>query len=336
MTRPRRASRRRTASRPRPAARSIPGSWRSSSAGDVRTAPRPTASRKVAGGAPRAARRGERRRASTTTHDPAMVARNGRSTYVVAYFKARSDPQTPDDAKLIERSLLRPARRQAGRRRDRQRAGEHASRQRLGARRAARVPVHLPALADLLPLARRVTAAAAARWTGDRRHVLPPAARLDVHRPVGVRAQPDDRAGARAGDRLQPVHRLALPRGGRPRRLRPRRAAPHAPDRRAHGAVQLGHGRVLGRRTHDLPAAVPVLDGDRRRDRRAAGGDASADGAAGAAGGARPARQRALTQAAAARRRTRRSARPQRRLVPPLAVRHAAGRRRSRSRARRC
>jgi uncharacterized membrane protein YdfJ with MMPL/SSD domain len=36
-----------------------------------------------------------------TTHDPAMVARNGRSTYVVAYFKARSDLQISNDAKLI-------------------------------------------------------------------------------------------------------------------------------------------------------------------------------------------------------------------------------------------
>jgi RND superfamily putative drug exporter len=37
-----------------------------------------------------------------TTHDPAMVARDGRSTYVVAYFKARSDTRLADDAKLIE------------------------------------------------------------------------------------------------------------------------------------------------------------------------------------------------------------------------------------------
>jgi len=37
-----------------------------------------------------------------TTHDPAMVARNGRSTYVVAYFKALSDKRISDDAKLIE------------------------------------------------------------------------------------------------------------------------------------------------------------------------------------------------------------------------------------------
>ena len=38
-----------------------------------------------------------------TTHDPAMVARDGRGTYVVAYFRALSDKRLSDDAKLIER-----------------------------------------------------------------------------------------------------------------------------------------------------------------------------------------------------------------------------------------
>jgi RND superfamily putative drug exporter len=37
-----------------------------------------------------------------TTHNPAMVARDGRSTYVVAYFKALSDKRLSDDARLIE------------------------------------------------------------------------------------------------------------------------------------------------------------------------------------------------------------------------------------------
>ncbi|HKO27878.1 MAG TPA: MMPL family transporter [Solirubrobacteraceae bacterium] len=37
-----------------------------------------------------------------TTHDPAMVARDGRSTYVLAYFKALSDKRLSDDAKVIE------------------------------------------------------------------------------------------------------------------------------------------------------------------------------------------------------------------------------------------
>ena len=36
-----------------------------------------------------------------TTHDRAMVARDGRSTYVVAYFKPLSDKRLSDDAKLI-------------------------------------------------------------------------------------------------------------------------------------------------------------------------------------------------------------------------------------------
>ena len=37
-----------------------------------------------------------------STHNQAMVARDGRSTYVVAYFKALSDKRLSDDANLIE------------------------------------------------------------------------------------------------------------------------------------------------------------------------------------------------------------------------------------------
>ncbi len=37
-----------------------------------------------------------------TTHNPAMVARDGRSTYVLGYFKALSDKRLSDDAQLIE------------------------------------------------------------------------------------------------------------------------------------------------------------------------------------------------------------------------------------------
>jgi uncharacterized membrane protein YdfJ with MMPL/SSD domain len=37
------------------------------------------------------------------THDPAMISRNGRSTYVTAYFKPRSDKQLQDDVQRIER-----------------------------------------------------------------------------------------------------------------------------------------------------------------------------------------------------------------------------------------
>jgi uncharacterized membrane protein YdfJ with MMPL/SSD domain len=37
------------------------------------------------------------------THNPAMVARDGRSTYVLAYFRPLSDKRLSDDAKVIER-----------------------------------------------------------------------------------------------------------------------------------------------------------------------------------------------------------------------------------------
>lgn len=37
------------------------------------------------------------------SHDPAMVSRDGRSTYVLGYFKPKADKQLSDDAKLIEK-----------------------------------------------------------------------------------------------------------------------------------------------------------------------------------------------------------------------------------------
>ena len=40
-----------------------------------------------------------------TTHDPAMVSRDGRSTYLLAYFRPLSDKASQDDAKRIERDL---------------------------------------------------------------------------------------------------------------------------------------------------------------------------------------------------------------------------------------
>ncbi|HEX4280879.1 MAG TPA: MMPL family transporter, partial [Solirubrobacteraceae bacterium] len=36
------------------------------------------------------------------THDPAMVSRDGRQTYIVAYFRPKSDSQLKDDAQQIE------------------------------------------------------------------------------------------------------------------------------------------------------------------------------------------------------------------------------------------
>ena len=60
---------------------------------------------------------------------------------------------------------------------------------------------------------------------------------------LDLRAQPRHRARARAGDRLQPVHRLPLPRGDRAHGPGPAGDAAHAGDRRPHRAVQLADGR---------------------------------------------------------------------------------------------
>ena len=135
---PRRASRRRIASRPRPAARSIPASIALISTLTCAAAPPDSESRTSR----RSSRRSPTWRAFRLLHHarPRDGARDGRSTYVVAYFKAcrtcRFQRRQAD-----REPLLLPARRQAGRRRDRQRPGEYASRQRLGPRRAARVPL---------------------------------------------------------------------------------------------------------------------------------------------------------------------------------------------------
>src|SRR5882724_6352596 len=62
------------------------------------------------------------------THDPAMVSRDRHSTYVVAYFKPRSDTQTEGRRTADRGSVRRPARREARRRADRERSGQHAGR----------------------------------------------------------------------------------------------------------------------------------------------------------------------------------------------------------------
>ena len=114
--------------------------------------------------------------------------------------------------------------------------------------------------------------------------------------------------------------------------LRPRGAAPHARDRRAHDPVQLADGRRRGRVAGDLPAAVPVLDGNRRRASSRCVAATLALWCCRRCWRARAADQRARAQAAAARRGPRRAPGAERRLVPAVAVRDApagADRRRS-------
>jgi RND superfamily putative drug exporter len=83
------------------------------------------------------------------THDPAMVSRDRYSTYVVAYFKPRSDTQLQDAAQRIEDHF-------AGQRDVRLGGVQIESAQEnkqigFDLAPAARIPVHLLALAAVLP-----------------------------------------------------------------------------------------------------------------------------------------------------------------------------------------
>ena len=175
----------------------------------------------------------------------------------------------------------------------------------------------------LLPQPRRLGAAADDRRPGDRRHLPDPAHRQRVRLDLDLRPQPDHGAGAGAGDRLQPLHRLPLPRGDRQGRAGAGGDAARAGDRRAHGLLLLADRRRGARLAARLPAALPLLDGPGRRPGGAVRG---ADLAHRAAGGPDPARhpgQLAGAALPAAPRRGRHAARRERLLVPALALRHA-------------
>ncbi len=221
------------------------------------------------------------------------------------------------------RPALRQARRHRRRRRGRPGAGQQAGRAGPAHGRDARLPAALPALVPLLPQPRRLAAAADDRRPGDRRHLPDPAHRQRGRLDLDLRPQPDHGARAGPGDRLQPLHRLALPRGDRQGRAGAGGDATRAGDRRAHGVLLLADGRRGARLAARLPAALPLLDGPRRG---AGGAVRGADLADGAAGGADPARhpgQLARAPLPAAPRRGRYAARRERLLVPALALRHA-------------
>ncbi len=147
-------------------------------------------------------------------------------------------------------------------------AGEPAGRGGPADGRAARLPPPLPSFAALLPQLRRGSAPAADRRARDRRH-LPGAqhrrrARLDLD----LRAEPDHGPGPGPGDRLQPVRGVEIPGGDRQVRPRPAGDEGHDGDLGAHRPVQLADGDRGARVTAGLPAALPVLDGPGRLDRR--------------------------------------------------------------------
>ena len=160
-----------------------------------------------------------RRVASRATTTPArrdFVSRDGDATYLAVALRPTDDKARQDAASSIADQLERQAR--ASRVGGCALAQEQVNKQvesDLRTRRAARVPAPVPALAAVLPQPRRRAAAAADRRPGDRRHLLDPEDRQRVRLDLDLRPQPDHRARARPGDRLQPVHRLPLPRGDR-------------------------------------------------------------------------------------------------------------------------
>ena len=89
------------------------------------------------------------------------------------------------------------------------------------------------------------------------------------HRRVDLRHQPDDRARARPGHRLQPVHGVPLPRGaaGRARRRGGGRAGDA--DGRANGRAERVDRGGLAVRAARVPAVLPALVRLRRHRRRA-------------------------------------------------------------------
>ena len=154
--------------------------------------------------------------------------------------------------------------------------------------------------------------------------------------PLDLRPQPRHRPEPGPRDRLQPADRLALPGGD----------GPHGPGREAlrrtlatagqQRALQRGHRRRGAGRPDGLPAALPVLDGHRRRHGRAVAAAGRAGRAARRAGAARPAHQLARAEGLAPPRERGRPPGHVRLLVPPVAARHAPAGADRASRPRRC
>ena len=258
-----------------------------------------------------------------TTGSRAFVSRDGSSTYLSVQLSPTDDDEIEDAGERISAALEDEPGVVVGGGSGRPAAGERAGRGGPAHGRALRLPDPVPAVLALLPQPGRRRAPAARRWADDRQH------HADAERgewsglDLDLRAQPRDRSRARAVDRLQPVHRLAVPRGDRQDRPRARGHAAHDGDRRAHGPVQRADRRRRARVAARLPAALPLLDGRRRIAGRADRRGGRADRAAGHPRPPRNAGERSGAGVPARPRRARRPARRARLLVPALAARDA-------------
>ena len=146
----------------------------------------------------------------------------------------------------------------------------------LGRAELIAIPLTLILLLFVFRRPRRGVAAVVRRRRRRARHVPDAVRHRLAHRRVGVRRQPDHRPWARVGDRLQPLHRLPLPRGAAGRAQRRRRRRPRRRDGRAHGGDQRPDRRRVARRPARVPAVLPALV-RLRRDRRGAAGDGHVD-----------------------------------------------------------
>ena len=163
----------------------------------------------------RAAPTSRRSPATTTPTPPPSSPATADSTYFAVALKPTDDKELQEAGAEIADQLAGRSRRRRRRLRGRPGAGQQAGREGPENGRDARLPAALPALAAVLPQPRRRGAAADDRRPGDRRHLPDPAPRQRIRLDLDLRPQPDHGAGAGAGDRLQPLHRLPLPRGDR-------------------------------------------------------------------------------------------------------------------------
>ena len=203
------------------------------------------------------------------TRDPSMVSRSRRLTYVVAYFRPLSDRRLKDATQRVETEF----------------AGQHDVQ--LGGQQIANVQAnalvsHDLARAELLAFPfifllslvffrspRRSVPARAAGRARDRRDVLRAADRLELRRPLGVRDQLR-RPGSGSDWRSTTACSWC--------RATARRWPPAASAARRCGARSQTAGRTILFSSLTvaaaiasllaLPAALPLLDGHRRRGRR--------------------------------------------------------------------
>ena len=167
------------------------------------------------------------------THSPVFVSHRRALHLLRRRAEDLRRQEVAGSGRRHRRRAVQAARGHRRRRRGRPGAGQQAGREGPADGGDARLPPALPALLPLLPQPRRLGAAADDRRPGDRRHLPHPAHRQRGRLDLDLRPQPDHGAGAGAGDRLQPLHRLPLPRGDRQGRAGAGGDAARARDRRA-------------------------------------------------------------------------------------------------------